>query len=175
MIRTEGATLRVMFTPGHAENSATFVLEEEHSLMPGLAIFVLRPDEGSAGSCSSKLNPDGDVKKTTSAMANMTSGASLMEFLLTPTLGVLSAASAPRRVALAPLVLGFFAAKDRVTYLFNEQLRNLSAGVFRGIVLGPQNTWDRRDAGVLTIADNANLAYLAPGVFDTMFRNGLKV
>ena len=28
--------------------------------VPELAIFVLRPDEGSADSCSSKLNPDGE-------------------------------------------------------------------------------------------------------------------
>ena len=35
MIHTEGATLRVIFTPGHAENHASFVLDEEHSIFSG--------------------------------------------------------------------------------------------------------------------------------------------
>jgi len=43
----------------------------------------------------------GDVTKTTTAMANMTSAASLMEFLLTPTLGVLS-----DKVGRRPVLLG---------------------------------------------------------------------
>lgn len=35
IIKTEGATLRVMHTPGHSENHACFILEEEQSLLSG--------------------------------------------------------------------------------------------------------------------------------------------
>ena len=35
IIQTEGATLRVIFTPGHSENHASFVLDEEHSIFSG--------------------------------------------------------------------------------------------------------------------------------------------
>ena len=35
VIATQGATLRVIFTPGHAENHASFVLDEEHSIFSG--------------------------------------------------------------------------------------------------------------------------------------------
>jgi len=35
VIRVEGATLRCVFTPGHAENHASFVLDEEHSIFSG--------------------------------------------------------------------------------------------------------------------------------------------
>lgn len=35
VIATEGATLRVMHTPGHAQNHATLVLDEEHSIFCG--------------------------------------------------------------------------------------------------------------------------------------------
>jgi glyoxylase-like metal-dependent hydrolase (beta-lactamase superfamily II) len=35
VIQIEGATLRVLHTPGHAENHASFVMEEDGSIFSG--------------------------------------------------------------------------------------------------------------------------------------------